>query len=342
MTETERIAQARLSFSQCNFDIPDQGDLFFQAFGAGNTIGITSQPYERFASYESILLAIQQDDPVKFSRMHKGQAYYIMAWICFDMKEYVKANFYIDCAISEDIRKTISRRKGRIESSFTDQGSRETADEWLKNPSGQFMLLDTTMAFVGSGIINGIIESLNRYVMEFNSECGNSISISSWVEEFIKNHMYTQKARSIITAFYSFLLEEKEIKKLIRIRGSAGGSIEPILTYLFRGALVFESILKLYYPKDTIGAIFYDTTFTTKYGNGFNTSSDSLSNILLQCSDWTIATVFSTTARIRNTTGHNLAWDDVFNDPGSIQKMIKSIVYSILYVYIYEEIRSAP
>ncbi|MFA5387433.1 MAG: hypothetical protein WC322_03480 [Candidatus Paceibacterota bacterium] len=81
-------------------------DRFFenQKFFPGNTIGQKHVPYERFEAYESNLKLIKENFSDKFDKMHKGTPYYFLGWTAFDFRDYERAVFYMDAAISEDIR----------------------------------------------------------------------------------------------------------------------------------------------------------------------------------------------------------------------------------------------
>jgi len=106
------------------FTQPRDGDAFFETFAPGNVLFFIDRPYERFSDYEELLTILRNEDPQKFLRMHKGTPYYFLAWTAFDLRNYEKALFYMDAAISEDIRKD--------------------ARCWLEGPAGKFLTLEDT------------------------------------------------------------------------------------------------------------------------------------------------------------------------------------------------------
>ena len=48
--------------------------------------------------------------------------------------------------------------------------------------------------------------------------------------------------------------------------------------------------------------------------------------------DFSIETAFATTGKLRNTTGHNLVWDDIFDTPKNYVDLFDQEVNAILHV----------
>ncbi len=84
----------------------DKGDWFFSTFGPGNLAFGTSQPHERFQDYEYLLKELNRRNKDKYDAIHKGTAFYFLTWLAFDLKNYEKGLYYIDAAISEDVKNT--------------------------------------------------------------------------------------------------------------------------------------------------------------------------------------------------------------------------------------------
>jgi len=100
--------------------------------------------------------------------------------------------------------------------------------------------------------------------------------------------------------------------------------------------------LKHYYPisdngqkNKQLGRVYHTTSFQTDCGlaGAPETSADTLQEIhdAIAGSN-TVQTAFSTTGKLRNTTGHNLVWDDVFSDPRSYTNLFQQIMNAILFV----------
>lgn len=309
---------------------PADGDAFFEEYAPGNAFKGPLYPFERSNDYENLLRIIRKEDPDKYLIIHKGTPFYFMGWINFYLKQYEKAVYYMDCAISEDIRKTKFKNPALQND--------EVVDNALQWPAGQFFKLAHQ-----SGTAQIIVDELSNYcqheLIRFNRETGTAISLKAFIDNFISILLKNEKSRSIATAIYSFILEYHEIRQMIVLRSSLGGSIEPILTYLFKGGLIFESLLKYLYPtKDdgtiakTIGHIAHTNAFKTDYISSVDTTATSIKDIIKEIQDSSLKTSFNTTARIRNTTGHNLQWEDEFDDVLNFEKLHNQIINSILYI----------
>lgn len=316
----EEIAAARLAFRQMAISGPEDGDRFFEAYGPGNFSEAIERPFERFEDYELLLSVVREDDPQKFAQIHKGTPYYFMGWLAFDLKNYVRAVFYMDAAISEDIRKDPTG--------------------WQNNPGNQFLTLsdNSQVAERMTKHLRGLVE---KELLRFNSISNLSqITLKDFVDKFILALSKDTNKHSIITALYSFLLESGDREKELQLRSSSGGSIEPVLSYLFKGGLIFESLLKHLYPnKDngdpvkTLGDIYQTASFKTNFLQNVSTYSTSLLDIVTSVNNNNdLQTAFNTVSKLRNTTGHNLVWDDVFNNPDNFMILYQQIISATFFI----------
>ncbi len=316
----EKLAQARLSYRQLTISGPEDGDMFFEAHGPGNTIEIADRPFERFEDYEALLQIMRNDDQVKYEKIHKGTPFYFLAWCAYDLKNYEKAVFYMDAAISEDMRNAPA--------------------SWLNNPASQFLTLNHQGNQAAVRITKHLIKRISDELLLFNSRHSYSpaIEIQNFIEKFVKRLVIKKENHSIITAFYTFILEYEDREKELILRSTAGGSIEPVLTYLFKGGLIFESLLKYLYPKRDDGKdckvlsdIYQTLAFKVDFAPITGTTAKSLQEIISSIgTDWQAA--FRTTSQLRNTAGHNLVWHDVFEDPDNLNKLYKQQLTAILYL----------
>ncbi len=323
MTLDEFISQALSEFSSLPLNDAKQANVFFEKYGAGNVLNGPNQPYERLFVYEQLLNALLTHDFPKYQNVHKGTPFYIMAWLAFDIHNFEKALYYIDAAISEDVRNS---RK-----------------DWVRLPASNFLILQNTEVQVARRTIEIIRSTLAAELARFNSISGlNPIDVDTFISRFVSPLLMDAPKRTIISALYVFLLEHSERQKELQMRSIEGGSIAPFILHLFSGALLFESILKNLFPtKDngtrtqTLGDVFHTSTFQAIYPSGIPTSASSLANILVGITDNTLLTAFTTSARIRNTTGHNLIWDDTFASPNQYQLLFEQEVNSIFYIVGY-------
>jgi hypothetical protein len=98
---------AKLEFlSLRDLEKPETGDRYFAKYGVGNTPE-PDRAFERFAWYETLLSVLRSADENRYRTLHKGPAFYFLEWTAFHMRSCQKAVFYMDAALSEDIRKTI-------------------------------------------------------------------------------------------------------------------------------------------------------------------------------------------------------------------------------------------
>ncbi len=297
----------------------EQADSFFSTFGPGNLINATDRPHERFNDYETLLSLLRERNRQKYEQVHKGTPFFFLAWLAFDLRNYEKALYYLDAAISEDVKNAGQR--------------------WINLPGALFLKL-TTQRHVAERVIEQIrtllVEQLNR----FNSISNlSTISSDGFIDKFITRLMQDYSTRTIISALYIFLFEYKERQTELCLRSTEGSSLGPIIAHLFSGGLIFESLLKNLYPTEdngdrikTLGKIYQTTAFQSDFGSGVQTSADTLQEILDAVNDNSLLTAFCTTSRIRNTTGHNLVWDNIFNSSQNYEILSNQIINAIFYV----------
>jgi hypothetical protein len=301
-----------------NLDVA-QGDWFFSTFGPGNLVNATDRPHERFDDYETLLKLLQERNQQKYEQIHKGTPFFFLSWLAFDLRNYEKALYYLDAAISEDVK--------------------NAGATWLNLPGSQFLKLSTE-PHVAERVIRHIRELLTRHLDRFNSVSSlPAINLNDFVTEFITNFIHNSSSLTIISAFYVFLLEHTERLVELRLKSTEGSSIGPIISHLFSGGLIFESLLKILYPnKDNgdpvrmLGDLFHTSTFQADFGKGFKTSAISLKEVLDGIVDNSLITAFSTTARVRNTTGHNLVWDNIFYTIPNYESIVNQIVNALLFI----------
>ncbi len=332
------VSDAINAFEKLQVSGPADGDRYFEAFGVGQYVVRISRPYERFACYEFLLKQLKEKDASKFEHIHKGTPYYFMSWTAFDIGDYEKAVFYLDAAFSEDIRKSkIFGESDPIGAAF-------------KNPGGGLLLLDPSKSGPAAlRITTQLREYVSGMLMFFKKNYGKGITIEDFVNKFIIGFtMLDSKNRSVVTTFYSFIYEFGDRYNMLVLRSKDLGSIEPFLLHLFKGGLIFESLLK--YVADehefitdlakeknkrknkptTIGSFNHSSGFRKRYGE-FNIKEkklDDLSNV----KSGSMKNAFGVTYRLRNFTGHDLRQVDVFEDPNDYKKLFEQEVAAILYI----------
>jgi len=313
-------------FRRTDFTDPGRGDRFFQLFTPGNTYPASEKPFERLSDYEEMLRLLRDADELKYEQMHKGTAFYIMAWLAFDLRNYEKALFYMDAGVSEDIRKTENT---------------PTPDSWKDQPGTEFMRLHQ-----GNGSARRAIDQvrliLGEELTRFNAIPGiTPVSIAD-VIRFV-GLFFNASERTIISALYIFVMESRDrIEELTFRQGSRGGSNRSFTVHLLTGGLLFESLLKHFYPQSkpatgswTIGSVLTHQDFRTELHVPAiqGTSAGTLHEIYDAITGSNTAeTAIRTAAKLRNTTGHNLVWDDVFSNPVIYRALFEQVMNAVLYV----------
>jgi len=256
--------------------------------------------------------------------MHKGTPFGFLSWLSFDLRNYEKALFYLDTAIAEDHRNLAN---------------------WIDCPGSRFLRLnpDPAIPFFRRTLpeVKGIIE---RELARFNALSRlPALDLDTSWRPFVENLLRNPTQRTIISALYVFLLEFEDHRRELWLReGATTGSNQPFTVHLFTGGLIFESLMKRRYPNDDMGRpnkTLGNTLGTQAFLRDFNLprqpngTGTSLGNIHAAIQGSTSPeTAFSTAAKLRNTNGHNLVWDDIFADPRRYTDLFQQVVNAILFL----------
>jgi len=295
-----------------NISSSSESDVFFDFFGVGNIKLGQKNPFERQTAYELLLKILKQIDPLHYHKIHKGTAYYFIGWTTFQYKDYRKAIFYLDAAVSEDLK------------------SPDVHNKRIPKPSLDFFLLKTESNPSGIELHLDLINLIKISISNYIKSSGSTITIDDFRSNFLEDLLYSDaKGRSLLTAFYSFFLENKEIEMQIDLRSDSGGSIQVFLDNLFDGARILESLLekrggygnnlrekitktplilvskKILLPNKTLKDAENQYLKLVKSGYSFQDSN------------------FSSAYIIRHTSAHSLLWPDQFKD-GKLYKILFS------------------
>jgi hypothetical protein len=296
-------------------------DGFFEKWGAGQTLHIINVPYERLEAYRALLAITQKADSEKYKTMHKGTPFFFIGMLLFDCKNFEAALFYISAALSEDRRRC---------------GSPALTD-WITTPAGQVMSLKQSAKW--ERITSIMLGTVEGFINDFNTVGETTIATDDLINNFV-HPMLEQGHYSIITSLYSYMLEYSEKYKNLFLTNGSVDSTEPVLVNLFKGALIFETVLKHYYPTNdrgvritTLGRFKYSTAFTNTFPTvQLSNSTDTLQEIVDSSTDKSLKTTMENTAKIRNTTGHKLVWDNIFNEPDNYKRLYEQEIFAIFYV----------
>lgn len=306
-----------------------QGDRLFEKYGPGNIIDFPlDRPYERMKAYEVLLSIFEDFNSNHFMEIHKGTPYYFLGWTAFQIEDFEKGVFYLDSAISEDLRLL---------------GPAYDVNSTQGTPGIDFLLLTGSGNQVALATAAELMHLVENEINYFSGKAGVTLTKDVFVQKFIKESGLFRDGtfRTIVTSLYSFILEFQSRQKQLEIRSSEGGSIEPFLTHLFKGCVVFESILKLKPPGNTADTLSpaIDAHITDLQVNrstfprrvGFEDVVNKMNELSTQGSPFQDI-CFATAYGMRNTTGHQLAWPDVFKDnPQAYEQLYKAVLGAIFW-----------
>ncbi len=286
----------------------------------GNTLDGSHMPHEKFLWYEGILKDLYIDNPKRYLKIHKGTPYYFLGWTAFDLRDYERSIFYFDAALLEDVRRNPRDWKGKPAADFF----------YLRDKTGQSALRVTI--------------EVRRVVEEKISNYNANYKLDFTLQKFLKYVDFNAEIgghRSIITSLYSFILDFFDRANQLNLRSIQGGTFEPFFLHLFKGCLVFESVLKEFFKdqfSSPLGSILIDKKVELGIPD-FKTQSNLkllrqiinkfIEYHLKSCPSITQSIFF--TYKLRNATGHNLAWDVKFC-ANTYKELFENILYSIFYL----------
>lgn len=165
-----------------------------------------------------------------------------------------------------------------------------------------------------------------------------------FVEKIVNPVLVDPPARSILTAFYSFILEYEDRFEMLNLRSKNKGSIEPFLLYLFKGGLIFESLLKHYEGQGssaTLGAFFSNKENKNKYGVDDKDFREDLKNNLAKIIEFGnsqngVKVAFPVAYYARNLSGHDLKRQDEFDKADDFRCLSNQIIDALLCIVAKE------
>ncbi len=313
--------------------------------------------YEIIRDYLELMKYISEKHP-DFFRNPKGHPYYWIGFFLFKIKYYEQAIFYLDAALAED-------KKCMPE--FTKKENGNITYGWRNSGAALFFKLykfpdNHPFAFFNFPELK---DKVKKIIEDFNSNNKETYQIdieTDFVGKFIYEILKTGNT-AVATALYSFIMEKSDIDDMIKLKSDNGGTIEPMILHLLKGSVLFESLVKIeYYDKAkqdlineearkkgispinvdadkfyvTLSNIFFNNDFKSKMGytNNIKSNASDINEIIVTINKFSIVDSFTCTAKLRNTSAHNLCWDSRFIS--NYSGLYNHIIYSILY-YIYNQ-----
>jgi len=325
-------------FNAIDLSNSKNSDDFFEKYGGGNYIlNRENLPYcqrdyvGRIDVYLDLFDLLKNKSSKKFYQIHKGTPYCLLGWLFLDIGDFEQGLFYIDAAMSEDVR--------------------IDPINWQNRPATQFLFLEQPQKSspIGTRIVDSVDRYIEQEIVEYQKESNKKTDAKEFMkkfkDKFVRYNFESFTHRTLISALYVFLLEAQYCKLLLKRRSLTGGSIEPFLSSLHKGSLLFESLLKDVYTShsnSTLGKIFHDPFVLRdlnfkqpNLGNVGQTLDDMVRHILpyLEKTYKTEKHVqyFAVSIRLRNITSHSLLLPDIF-DESIYQKLYRQILFSSLYL----------
>lgn len=293
-----------------------EGDKFFNQF---NLFSLIQQ--NRYIDVidlgKELLNHLKQIDEKAYRNIHKGTPFYWMGMASFLMHDFTTATFFFDAAVSEDI-------------------NNKSEKELKESPSILFALLDDSKAEQAARyLVSATKQRIEEYINIYNDPSLNNGNLNL---DFIRNSLLKKSIlcmnhpwRNLSTSLISFFLEWDYRQILFNLRNQ-DGSCESFFIHLFKGCLLFESLLKEN-PKNSKG-IKGDTLnkLLPKYQEVLGLKKE---NLKISCSlpmilkeiktmHYSLPKFIEITGKVRNTLGHSLVWSS----------SISSDEYQDLFMYI--------
>ena len=251
-----------------------------------------------------LLQKCKQIDAEAYRHIHKGTPFYWVGTAAFLVHDYQTAVFFFDAAVSEDIRagahpinnSTPALRFIQIEGDHPEQAAQPLVEAMQARIEDAIAGYNSRPGRPGRAVdlkLNQIRESFLRPAVSQGHE--------NW--------------RSLATALISYFLEWDYRSTLIELR-SGEGTAEPFFIHLFKGCLLFESLLKAN-PKDapppgasTLGSVLHHFYSCLGIPHNLAIGNTDFPTVLrdLPSADDAIPTALQFAGRVRNTVGHNLGW----------------------------------
>ena len=266
-----------------------------------------------------LLAKLKQLDPEAYNRIHKGTPYYFCAISAFLLSNYVNAVYFFDAAVSEDIN--------------NDPGKR--------TPAVLFMELDGDDEQQNALQLTRIAaNNLANFIHRYNQIRGSiQLSIIDIRAKLLTHAVSDQPHwRTLSTSLISYLLEWEDLY-LHQIIRTFDGTWEPFFIHLYKGCVLFESLLKanptIINPGSTLGEIIvHNEMIKNRLGihSRIPTSGPTFLRVLEDLPNDTdnIVTEIEITARLRNTIGHNIGWTTRMTSDQYV-RLVRVVMNAILH-----------
>ncbi|MBK8008528.1 MAG: hypothetical protein IPK23_08895 [Rhizobiales bacterium] len=262
-----------------------------------------------------VLSERKKASPNEYKKDHKGTPFYVLGYAAFSSHDYSSASLYFDAAVEADL---------------TYHGGK------LNTPALRFIQLlpDDSNPVLASGIISKITSTVEQLVQDYNSRAGSvSLTLDELRSRFFLKILQSgsKEQRALLTAFISFAAEWQYRNQQIDLVQS--GSREPFFLHIFRGCLLFESLLKVHDNGKTLNPILH--SLASRLGissTSISTRENQFDNVLAGISTaMPIEDAINSCVKARNTAGHNIVWTTPSLQPETYDLLIKNVSASCLH-----------
>lgn len=296
-------AELRSMFLQAASGQPEDADAFFGRFKYVQDLfrGSHSAALDQGLS---LLAKCKQIDVDAYRNIHKGTPFYWVGTAAFLVHDYQTATFFFDAAVSEDLR------------AGSDPVTKST-------PALRFIQIEGDKPDqAAQPLVKAMQNRIENAIADYNNRPGRpagvcDLELSQVRESFLRVAVSkgNEGWRSLATALISYFLEWNYRSTLIELR-AGDGTAEPFFIHLFKGCVLFESLLKAN-PKDTppptvstLGAVLPHLSSRLGIPHNIVIGNTDFPAVLrdLSSADNAIVTALRFAGRVRNTVGHNLGW----------------------------------
>ncbi len=253
-----------------------------------------------------LLRACKRIDAQAFSRIHKGHPYYFIGISSYLLDDFQTAIYFFDAAVTEDVNSGAS-----------------PFDEHMK-PSILFLMLDSEAENQAARELTKYAQSKVERALEHYH---TTISINPEtpyltlddLRQYFISYALTEidkpGLRTLVSSFITYCIEWDFRNEHFEYEVGVGTS-EPFFLHLFRGCILFESLLKhnrkIEPEKNILGKMLQEPQIKEAlYINSIQGGNFVLDDIFakLQEFDNSISAAIQISYMTRNTLGHSLGWD---------------------------------
>ena len=275
---------------------------FFARFGLFQLIA-TDQFFQAIDKGEAILHLCHRLNQELYTKMHKGLMFYFMGIAAYRIHAYASAIYYIDSAVSEDLK---------------------NEPDNYNSPSRLFLRLEGEKDEQAAKVlVRDAQQKIEKLISHYNDLADASTpELQKLTMLDIRKYLLDPASslaqsdlRSLATTFISFFLEFDYLYFQLMIRKEAGTN-EPFFTHLFKGCLLFESLLKknpnVKVKGSTLDQLLGNFAKPLGIPKQVKINAAKLENVLnaLETNDGSFTSAIILTGKLRNTLGHNMGWPD--------------------------------